>query len=125
MDLAHIKELASRRGWTLTHPLERAGARVWRTRICLRGDTDFSLTAHFDRWAERVDIIFGMDAHRALVARAEGFPEAHWKPLERKEKYETLTEQKRRRYQRNEKQRIVREREYLNLELNHERVGFG
>jgi hypothetical protein len=91
-------------------------------RICLRGDTDFSLTAHFDRWAERVDFLFGMDAHRALVARAEGLPEAHWWPLERKDKYEMLTEQKRRRYQRNEKQRIVREREYLNLELNHEDV---
>ena len=31
-------------------------------RICLRGDTDFSLTAHFDRWAVRADFIFGMDA---------------------------------------------------------------
>lgn len=91
-------------------------------RICLRGDTDFSLTAHFDRWAERVDFLFGMDAHRSLVARAEGLPEAVWKPLERKEKYETLTDEKRQRYQRNEKQRIVREREYLNLELNHEDV---
>ena len=91
-------------------------------RICLRGDTDFSLTAHFDRWAERVDFLFGMDAHRALVTRAEGLPEAVWKPLERKEKYETRTDQKRQRYQHNEKQRIVREREYLNLELNHEDV---
>jgi hypothetical protein len=32
----------------------------------VRGDTDFSLTAHFDRWAERVDFIFGMDANAAL-----------------------------------------------------------
>ena len=29
--------------------------------VCLRGDTDFSLTAHFDRWAKRVDFIFGAD----------------------------------------------------------------
>ena len=30
--------------------------------ITLRGDTDFSLTANFDRWADRVDFVFGMDA---------------------------------------------------------------
>ncbi len=35
-------------------------------RVCLRGDTDFSLTAHFDRWAKKVDFIFGMDASPAL-----------------------------------------------------------
>lgn len=91
-------------------------------RICLRGDTDFSLTAHFDRWAERVDFIFGMDARSGLIARAEALPEACWQPLERKPKYQTLTDQKRRRYQHNEKQRIVREREFLNLELNYEDV---
>ena len=39
-------------------------------RVCLRGDTDFSLTAGFDRWAERVDFVFGYGQHRgaALVA---------------------------------------------------------
>jgi|GEM_PF-3150500 len=26
-------------------------------RVCLRGDTDFSLTTHFDRWAERADFL--------------------------------------------------------------------
>ena len=36
-------------------------------RVCLRGDTDFSLTANFDRWAEQVDFIFGMDSIAALV----------------------------------------------------------
>ena len=36
-------------------------------RICLRGDTDFSLTRHFDRWSEKVDFVFGMDAYRGLV----------------------------------------------------------
>jgi hypothetical protein len=38
--------------------------------------------------------------------------------LERKPKYETLTGETRQRYQRNEKERIVTEREYLNLHLN-------
>jgi hypothetical protein len=36
-------------------------------RVCLRGDTDFSLTAHFDRWARRgVDFVF--DGVRTMVA---------------------------------------------------------
>ncbi len=40
-------------------------------RVCLRGDTDFSLTANLDRWGERADFIFGYDAQPAIVARAE------------------------------------------------------
>ena len=50
-------------------------------RICLRGDTDFSLTAHFDRWAVRADFIFGMDASAALRSRAEALDEACWQRL--------------------------------------------
>jgi len=91
-------------------------------RICLRGDTDFSLTAHFDRWAARVDFLFGMDASPALVRRAEALDESCWKRLERGPKYETLTDETRERSQPHEKERIVREREYVNLELNHEDV---
>ena len=90
--------------------------------MCLRGDTDFSLTANFDRWSEQVDFLFGMDAHRVLVRRAQELPENAWKCLQRKEKYTTLSTQTRERYQCNEKQRIVVEREYLNLRLNHEEV---
>jgi len=91
-------------------------------RICLRGDTDFSLTAHFDGWAERADFIFGMDASPALVRRAEALDEASWQRMERKAKNPPLTDQKRQRNQSNEKERIVRERGYVNLELNHEDV---
>jgi len=87
-------------------------------RVCLRGDTDFSLTAHFDRWAKQTDFLFGMDAHPVLVSRAQGLVESDWKSLQRKEKYTTLSGQTRERYQCNEKQRIVVEREYLNLRLN-------
>ena len=57
-------------------------------RICLRGDTDFSLTAHFDRWAVRADFIFGMDASAALRSRAEALDEACWQRLERAPRYE-------------------------------------
>jgi hypothetical protein len=91
-------------------------------RICVRGDTDFSLTKNFDRWAERVDFLFGMDANQALVQRAENLEEDRWQPLERKPKYETLTDQTRQRHQTNEKERIVKERQYVNLKLNYEHV---
>jgi hypothetical protein len=91
-------------------------------RVCLRGDTDFSLTEHFDRWSKQADFLFGMDAHPVLVSRAQQVPESAWKCLQRKEKYTTSSGQTRERYQRNEKERIVVEREYLNLRLNHEEV---
>lgn len=91
-------------------------------RICMRGDTDFSLTDHFDRWAAKVDFIFGMDCNAALRTRAEALSEAQWERLQRKPKYETKTGETRRRYQKNEKDRIVKEREYENLHLNYEDV---
>ena len=91
-------------------------------RVCVRGDTDFSLTKHFDGWAEKVDFIFGMDANAALCTRAEALDEARWQRLERRPKYETLTDKTRQRFQADEKERIVREREYVNLELKYEDV---
>jgi len=52
--------------------------------IRLRGDTDFSLTANFDRWTEnKVEFVLGMDAHRSLLARAEALAESCWIPLKR------------------------------------------
>ena len=59
-------------------------------RLCLRGDTDFSLTGHFDlparsaqagRWAKDTDFIFGMDCNSALRTRAEALDEANWQRL--------------------------------------------
>ncbi len=91
-------------------------------RVCVRGDTDFSLTKNCDRWAEKVDFIFGMDANAALCSRAEALPESAWQRLDRGPRYETLTGETRQRYQDDEKGRIVRERGYLNLELNYEDV---
>jgi hypothetical protein len=79
------------------------------------------LTAHFDRWAERVDFIFGMDNSAPLRTRAEALDEASWSRLERPPASEPSTDQTRRR-QPNHKARIVAERGYLNLELNHEDV---
>ena len=90
-------------------------------RICVRGDTDFSLTGNFDRWASRVDFIFGMDCNEAMRTRAEALDEAAWSRLERRPAYETITEQTRQR-EPDHKAAIVYERGYLNLELNHEDV---
>ena len=59
---------------------------------------------------------------RALRSRAEALDEACWQRLERAPRYETLTGQKRQRFQADEKERIVRERGYVNLELNYEDV---
>jgi hypothetical protein len=67
----------------------RAGFR----RIALRGDTDFSQTAHLDRWdaLEGVRFLFGMGRNGALVARAEGLPAEAYSFLERPPKYEIKT----------------------------------
>jgi hypothetical protein len=68
---------------------QRAGFR----RIALRGDTDFSQTAHLDRWEalEGVRFLFGMGRNEALVARAEGLPAEAYSFLERPPKYEIKT----------------------------------
>jgi hypothetical protein len=89
--------------------------------VCLRGDTDFSLTANFDRWAERVDFIFGMDSVAALRSRAEALPETAWTQLERPGHPEPACAQTRTRRD-NHKQLIVTERGYLNIRLNGEEV---
>ena len=91
-------------------------------RICMRGDTDFSLTGHFDRWADTADFLFGMDSSSALRTRVEALSQDRWRRLTRKPKYNTLTQETRERYQHNEKERIVKEREYVNLHLNYEDV---
>ena len=88
--------------------------------VCVRGDTDFSLTEHFDGWAERADFLFGMDARKNLVGMAEALPKRAWKPLKRKPKYEAKTEERRR--PQNVKQQIVRDREFKNIRLVSEHV---
>jgi hypothetical protein len=90
-------------------------------RVCLRGDTDFSLTAHLDRWADRVDFVFGVDNNAALRRIAEGLDPSAWKSLHRPPAYQTKTGKTRAR-RNNRKRQIVKEREYLNLQLNHEHV---
>jgi hypothetical protein len=90
-------------------------------RVCLRGDTDFALTAHFDRWTERgVDFVFGVDAMKNLVQIAELLDENRYLPLVRNRKYEVKTSPRRR--PPNIKEAMVRERGYENIKLRAESV---
>lgn len=89
--------------------------------ILLRGDTDFALTANFDRWtAKGVKFVFGFDAHPALVERANELPEKQFEPLVRWPKYEIETEPRQQRD--NVKEAIVKEKEYENIRLCGEEI---
>lgn len=84
--------------------------------VTIRGDTDFTHTAHLDRWdAAGRRFILGMDAHVKVVGLADALPASAWKRLERLPRYEILTEprQKAFRY----KEQIVVEKEYKNQVL--------
>jgi hypothetical protein len=90
------------------------------SKVRLRGDTDFSLTQHFDRWtAEGVEFVFGMDANQHFVARAERLEAEAWKPLKRRAKGARGTPRWR---PANVKQEKVREREFRNLRLVDEHI---
>jgi hypothetical protein len=89
-------------------------------RITLRGDTDFSLTAHFDRWGEQVDFLFGMDAHPKLAGCAKALDEEAWQPLQRKPKYSVKTRERAR--PDNVKEQVVIRREFKNIRLLSEEV---
>jgi hypothetical protein len=89
-------------------------------RICLRGDTDFFLTQHFDRWSDQVDFVFGMDAHKKAIELAQALPERAWRLLKRQPKYQVQTQKRRR--PKNVKDRIVRQREFEKIRLDCEHV---
>jgi hypothetical protein len=88
--------------------------------VFVRGDTDFALTKHFDRWTDaRVKFLFGIDASPCLVAEAQALHEAHWRGLGRAER-QIKTEPRER--PENVKEQIVREKGYLNQRLESEQV---
>ncbi len=96
---------------------ERGGFRS----ILMRGDTDFSQTAHLDRWDARgVEFIFGMDAMGRLIEKAEDLAETAWDPLDRPARPAIRTEPRAR--PDNVKERIVKAREFENIRLNSEHV---
>jgi hypothetical protein len=90
-------------------------------RACLRGDTDFSLTAHFDRWTqEGVRFAFGINAMRNLVEIAETLENTAWRALERPAKRSPKARSRAR--PENVKERIVVENGYENIKLQSEHV---
>lgn len=62
-------------------------------KITLRGDTDFTQTAHLDRWDSAGDVrfVFGIDAMPNLYDIVENLPETAWTRLKRPAKYEVQT----------------------------------
>jgi hypothetical protein len=90
--------------------------------ILLRGDTDFTQTEDLDRWddLENVQFVFGIDAMKNLVEKANELAPSAWQPLVRPPKYEIRTQERAR--PENVKERIVREREFENIRLESEEV---
>jgi hypothetical protein len=90
-------------------------------KIRLRGDTDFTQTAHLDRWdAAGVRFVFGIPAMANLVEMAESLENKAFQPLHRPAKYALKTEPRQR--PENVKERIVRQREFDNIRLQSEEV---
>ena len=90
-------------------------------RILLRGDTDFSQTAYLDGWDTKGwRFIFGIDAGSKLTRIADDLAENQWKRLQRPAKYNVKTNPRRRPV--NVKERIVRQRRFLNIRLRSEDV---
>ena len=90
-------------------------------RVCVRGDTHFSLTAHFDEWSEKADFIFGYRSCPVLEAAVSVLDEESWQPLKRRPRWTSRSGQTRAKRP-NEKDRIVEERGYTNLRLNCEHI---
>ena len=93
--------------------------------ILLRGDTDFTQTAHLDRWDQMDDVgfIFGIDAMANLVEIAENLGKTRWKRLHRPPTYTTKSDPPvRRQAPANVKQQIVAERGFKNIRLRSEDV---
>ena len=89
-------------------------------RVRLRGDTDFSLTANFDRWTEdKVEFVFGMDAQLNLVKLADGLSEKDFRALKRSARAAASRPRQR---PENVKAIIVNERGYEKLILEEEHV---
>jgi Transposase DDE domain group 1 len=91
-------------------------------RVLLRGDTDFSQTAHLDRWDDQKDVtfLFGIDAMPKLLLKAESLGKSAWKKLVRPPRYDVKTEPRVK--PANFKDPIVAQRNFKNLRLRAEHV---
>jgi hypothetical protein len=90
--------------------------------ILLRGDTAFSQCAYFDAWDEQgVRFVFGYDASKPMVARAEDDDVAEYTELVRKADA-LFADRDARAKQPRVKDEVIREREFLNFRLEREDV---
>jgi hypothetical protein len=91
-------------------------------KIRLRGDTDFTQTAHLDRWDEAGDVrfVFGIDAMPNLYKMAENLPKKAWKRLRRRRKHDLKTRPRQK--PANVKEQVVKERQFKNIRLCEEYV---
>lgn len=89
-------------------------------KVWLRGDTDFSLTEHLDKWDRRVSFVLGYNAYANLIERAETLAQKAWRSLERPVRYSVETEPRCR--PENVKEQIIKDRSYKNLRLKSEQV---
>jgi Transposase DDE domain group 1 len=84
--------------------------------VLLRGDTDFSLTANFDRWDDdKVRFVFGYDAKANLIERADSQPDDLYHQLAGRADQAIAAATKRRAQPANVKEQIVAERGYRNI----------
>jgi len=91
------------------------------TDILVRGDTDFALTAAFDRWtADGVRFVFGFDATPTMVAWGATAPAALYQELVRRAERALRTAPRRR--PANVKDRMVRERGFTKITTTGEAV---
>jgi hypothetical protein len=112
---------ASQEGWATWADRAIELVKGHAEKICLRGDTAFSSTEHFDRWDARgIEFIFGYGAHPNLVKIAESLGSKAWGELERPPKYEITTRGRARPAR--HKENFVKEKGYKNLKLRSEDV---
>jgi hypothetical protein len=84
--------------------------------ILLRGDTDFTMTAHLDRWTDAgVRFVLGYDANPAFVNQAKSLDDQEYFELVRKA--DQIFMKRPRAKQPRIKEGIVEQREYLNQRL--------
>lgn len=87
------------------------------TDILLRGDTDFTMTTHLDRWdADGIRFVLGYDASPSFVDRAENLHPGDYEDLVRHANA-VFADVKRRRKQPRVKDEVVRRRSFLNKRL--------
>lgn len=88
--------------------------------ILMRGDTDFMQTWKLDGWDKAGDItfIFGADARKEMIAKAQALDDAVWRRLERPARYQVQTQPRTR--PENVKEQVVIEKRFKNYVLQWE-----